>query len=487
MSDKIKEALMDYELKIHALFEQTHDAVFLLDFEGNHLEVNQRACEMFGYSKEEMLRLSYKDVSMKVESSRDQLGILMKEGTLPIYESLFRRKDGSPLPVEVNAVLVSSVDGKPLFIQSALRDISDRKNAENEMIKAKTEAQIANEVKGNFLANMSHEFRTPLNGVIGMLGLLQKTSLDQKQKDYLDKALEFSRLLLHTLNDILDFSKIEAGKLTLEKTRFEVHKIIEDVNAIVSPLLFDKGLSLTVTIPKNVPECLIGDGLRIRQILINLMSNAVKFTEQGKVGIKVEMGEAIDSCKSWFIFEVMDTGIGMDQSQTEHVFSPFVQADSSVTRQYGGTGLGLAIVKDLVGLMGGRISLDSEPGLGSRFQVMIPLEFIEGDGIDSYEYDASRIVNENKINLQSPLRRRSDPQTKHENTREEILDKLIEVLIAHKPKQSLECLGQLEVHFHRMEDQETMNRIKSQIKSYKFDEALNLATSLQGGISNEHP
>lgn len=487
MSDKIKEALSDYELRFHALFEQTHDAVFLLDFEGNYIEVNQRACEMFGYTKEEMLKLTYKDVSMNLDNSRDKLGILVKEGTLPIYESLFRKKDGSPLPVEVNAVLVSTVDGKPLFIQSALRDISDRKNAENEMIKAKTEAQIANEVKGNFLANMSHEFRTPLNGVIGMLGLLQKTSLDQKQKDYLDKALEFSRLLLHTLNDILDFSKIEAGKLTLEKTRFELHKVIEDVNAIVSPLLFDKGLSLTVTIPKNVPECLVGDGLRIRQILINLMSNAVKFTNQGKVGIKVEMGETIDTGKAMFIFEVMDTGIGMDQSQMEHIFSPFVQADSSVTRQYGGTGLGLAIVKDLVRLMGGKVTLESKPGSGSLFRVTIPLEFIEGDALDSFVQDAHKIVKEKKVTLKAPLRRRSDPEISGENARAELLSKLIEALIAHKPKQSLECLEKLENYFLRLEDQEIMNRIKAQIKSYKFEEALFLAKSLQGGISHEHP
>ncbi len=487
MSDKIKEALVDFELRFHALFEQTHDAVFLLDFEGNHLEVNQRACEMFGYTKEEMLELSYKDVSMEVDNSRDKLGILMREGTLPIYESLFRKKDGSSLPVEVNAVLVRSFDGKPLFIQSALRDISDRKNAENEIIKAKTEAQIANKIKGNFLANMSHEFRTPLNGVIGMLGLMQKTNLDQKQKDYLDKALEFSRLLLHTLNDILDFSKIEAGKLTLEKTRFELHKVIEDVNAIVSPLLFDKGLSLTVTIPKNVPECLVGDGLRIRQILINLMSNAVKFTDKGKVGIKVEMGEAIDPRRSWFIFEVMDTGIGMNPLQMEHIFSPFVQADSSVTRQYGGTGLGLAIVKDLVRLMGGTVSLESKPGSGSLFKVMIPLEFIEGDALDLFALDTNKIVKEKKVPLKAPLRRRSDPEIIQEKTREELLNKLIEALMAHKPKQSLECLGKLEVYFLRLEDQVVMNRIKAQIKNYKFEEALIIAKSIQGGISHEHP
>jgi PAS domain S-box-containing protein len=629
MSDKIKEALADYELRFHALFEQTHDAVFLLDFEGNHLEVNQRACEMFGYSKEEMLKLSYKDVSMKVESSRDNLGILLREGTLPIYESLFRRKDGSIIPVEINAVLVRTRDDKPLFIQSALRDISARKRAENEymkrvenekkvkalsrfqaimmnlaigfvnisedrldeaidqtlemvgkmygvdrayllrndehlgakltnewnnpgvvrpgeptdinrmelplshdesclghvgfevyskdtkwqeesttllkvlallltnviekqiheneMIKAKTEALLANEVKGNFLANMSHEFRTPLNGVIGMLGLLHKTTLDQKQKDYLDKALEFSRLLLHTLNDILDFSKIEAGMLKLEKTRFELHKIVDEVNAIVSPAIFDKGLSLTVTIPKNVPECVIGDGLRIRQILINLMSNAVKFTDKGKVGIKIEMGEAIDEGRAWFIFEITDTGIGMDPSQIENVFSPFVQADSSVTRQYGGTGLGLAIVKDLVQMMGGTVALESQPGTGSIFKVLIPLEFIEGDALDSWTVDTNNTETTMRVIMKAPLRRRSDPEIIEVKTRDEHIGYLIEALKAHKPKQSFDVLEKLEIYFLRMEDQEVMSRIKVQIKNYKFDEALILAKSLQGGIFNEYP
>lgn len=620
----IKEALVNYELRFHALFEQTHDAVFLLDFEGNHLDVNQRACEMFGYSKDELLKLSYKDFSLNVNKSRNNIDTLMREGTLPIYESLFRKKDGSTISVEVNAVLVKSREEKPLFIQSALRDISARKLAEteymkrienekklealsqfqaimmnmaidfvnlkedqldeaidktlemvgqmynmdrayllridennelkltnewvnsgvkrpddlksikhislplahealrlgevgfeiyskdknwqyesntllkvlailltnviekqiheNEMIMAKTEAQVANEIKSNFLANMSHEFRTPLNGVIGMMGLLQKTSLDQKQKDYLEKALEFSSHLLHTLNDILDFSKIEAGMLTLEKTRFELHKIIEDVNAIVSPVIFDKGLSLTVTIPKNVPESLIGDSLRIRQVLINLMSNAVKFTDQGMVGIKVEMGDAIDVNRAWFIFEVMDSGIGMEHSQIEHIFSPFTQADSSVTRRYGGTGLGLAIVKELVQLMEGSVSLESKPSLGSLFRVMIPLEIIEDDALDTWRINELTGETEKNANFRAPLRRKSDPETTPLKTREELLSSLIETLVAHKPKQSLENLNKLEVYLHRTDDQDVMTKIKNQIKSYKFDDALNEAKSLKERI-----
>ena len=248
-------------------------------------------------------------------------------------------------------------------------------STKNDAIKAKEEAIRASKAKSSFLANMSHEIRTPLNGVIGISEILASTNLNATQKDYIDTIETSSQLLLSLINDILDFSKIESGKLPISAYSTPLRESIYDIAAIVTPKIKEKGLSLNINIDDSIPSVVMADDHRIRQVLMNLMSNAVKFTDTGSItiGVKCEETEGNTS----FLFEVVDSGIGINEAQQKKIFEPFSQEDNSTTRQFGGTGLGLAITTQLVELMGGKLNLDSEKGQGSRFYFSLPLKVPE--------------------------------------------------------------------------------------------------------------
>ena len=253
------------------------------------------------------------------------------------------------------------------------KEIAKRKKAQEELTIAKEEAVSANQVKSLFLARMSHEIRTPLNAILGMAYLMKKTDLTATQGMYLDKLTQASRNMLGTINDILDFSKIEAGKITIEKVPFDLDKILQRIISIESVKVEEQGIELAVNKDPNVPSMFLGDPLRIEQILLNLINNAVKFTEHGMVKVSISC-DAADGVDRVVTFIVSDTGIGMPPEQLEHLFIPFDQGDSSISRRFGGSGLGLSIVKCLTDLMGGQISAASEKGQGSAFTVQIPLE-----------------------------------------------------------------------------------------------------------------
>ena len=240
----------------------------------------------------------------------------------------------------------------------------------NEAIKSKEEAVQASKAKSSFLANMSHEIRTPLNGVIGISEILAGTQLCANQKDYVDTIETSSQLLLSLINDILDFSKIESGKLTINTHPTSLKECIYDIASIVTPKLKDKKISLSVNIDPTLPLTVMADDHRIRQVLMNLLSNATKFTDKGTVTIGVECAKN----EPGYIFEVTDTGIGITEAQKNKIFEPFAQADNSITRRFGGTGLGLAISTQLVELMGGKLGIDSISGKGSRFYFTLPLK-----------------------------------------------------------------------------------------------------------------
>jgi two-component system sensor histidine kinase/response regulator len=292
----------------------------------------------------------------------------MERGEISIYriERQYRRKDGGVRWADVVTTAIRGDQGRLTATTTIVNDVTERKHMEDDLRQARAVAEEATRAKSMFLANMSHEIRTPMNAIIGMSHLALKTDLNPKQRDYVQKIHNAGTALLGIINDILDFSKIEADKLTMEKTDFSLEEVMAGVSTVVGQKVFDKGLELLFDVDPNVPRRLVGDPLRVGQILTNLVNNSVKFTEKGEVQVKVLVAEKVGEMIK-LEFSVRDTGIGMTPEQSARMFQPFMQADGSTTRRYGGTGLGLTICKKLAEMMGGSIWVKSEAGVGSTF------------------------------------------------------------------------------------------------------------------------
>ena len=280
--------------------------------------------------------------------------------------------------IQINASAVQYPWRDDSFIVCTIENISIRKIDEENLKTAKDEAEKATRIKSDFLANMSHEIRTPLHTIIGMTELLSETNLDAEQAEYATQVAFSADVLLSLINDILDFSKIEAGKLSLESIDFDLHKVVEDSVDLVALEAHKKGLEVLIDIKKDTPRYLIGDPVRVRQIVLNLFNNAMKFTSSGEIEIALALNELKDD-NAEIKISVRDTGIGIPPERKERLFRVFSQIDSSTTRKYGGSGLGLSICKNLVQLMGGTIGVDSEVGKGSEFWFVIPLVLSGGE------------------------------------------------------------------------------------------------------------
>jgi signal transduction histidine kinase/DNA-binding response OmpR family regulator len=312
-------------------------------------------------------RLIEADPELAREAGEKYQGAL--DGKYPSYDATFaykRPSDGQIVMLHAAGSLVRGEDGKPRFMYGVYQDITTFKQLETELLAAKETAEESTRAKSDFLANMSHEIRTPMNAIIGLSHLTLKTPLTLKQRDYVSKVHNAGTSLLGIINDILDFSKIEAGKLEIEATDFRLDDVISSVTTLTAQKAQDKGLEFLAHVSPAIPEHLLGDPLRLGQILTNFVNNAVKFTEHGEIRLNIELVERTGE-KVQLKFSVRDTGIGMTREQSAKLFQPFVQADTSTTRKHGGTGLGLTICRRLVDFMGGRVWLESEPGVGSTF------------------------------------------------------------------------------------------------------------------------
>ena len=359
------------ENRFEGLVESAHDCVFTCSRAGNILTLNRFGQDLLGYTVEEIKTIHLKDILGK----HSDVLLEEMESSDPLlaggkYEEVqVKRRDGSTFWSEIGlkALFEPNMSDSVLGI---VRDVSWRKNAEKELLKAKEKAEAADRAKSQFLANMSHEIRTPMNGVIGMADLLMDSTMDQEQRECVEAIQKSGKSLLDIINDILDFSKIEAELLTLEKRLYNPWTLIEHTVESLDSQAIKKGISLSLFISKEVPGSLLGDELRVRQILWNLIGNALKFTSQGGVSVDVRTIEAEGHHVE---VSVKDTGIGMDPDQLKNLFKPFSQADDSTTRRFGGTGLGLAISKELLVAMGGDIKVTSSSGEGSDFVFTIPV------------------------------------------------------------------------------------------------------------------
>ena len=363
----------ELEERSRLILGSVSDGISGLDAAGHTTFINQSGTDMLGYSEAEIVGQSihalvhYARVDGSPFPAEECPAYQTAHDGIPrvVDDEVFWRKDGTAFPVEYSTTPVRQ-DGVVVGSVVSFRDITQRKRAEEDLLRAKELAEDATKMKSEFLANMSHEIRTPMNAIIGMAYLALKTDLDPTQADYVQKIQQSGRHLLGIINDILDFSKIEAGKMTIETIDFDLDAVLDNVSTLIAGKAAEKGLELIFDIAPDVATHLRGDPLRLGQILINFCNNAVKFTEHGEITITAQVRESGTDGQLVY-FAVSDTGIGLTEEQAGKLFQAFQQADASTTRKYGGTGLGLAISKRLVELMGGEIGVTSTYGSGSTF------------------------------------------------------------------------------------------------------------------------
>ncbi|MGR0185296.1 response regulator [Azospirillum aestuarii] len=359
--------------RLNLILQSASEGICGVDRDERITFANPAACALTGYSNEEMLGRS---LHVLLHHTRAD-GTPAPTIDCPVFEVLrtgearggsediYWRKDGTSFPVEFAASPMLE-DGRVEGAVVVFHEIAERKRAEEALRQSKSVAEAASRAKSEFLANMSHEIRTPMNAILGLVHLLQQTDLSTRQRDYAQKIRVSAQSLLGILNDILDFSKVEAGKLELERVEFRLDDLLQNLAVIVGAAAQDKDIEVLFSVGPEVPLDIVGDPLRLQQVLINLAGNAIKFTEAGEVVVSVRAVEVTEE-RAVLTFSIRDTGIGIDAEQKERLFQAFSQADSSTTRRYGGTGLGLAICTRLVTLMGGVMDVTSEPGRGSDF------------------------------------------------------------------------------------------------------------------------
>jgi PAS domain S-box-containing protein len=365
-----QKAMQFIESRQKAIVSSLKDALIITDEQGMIHFSNPAMSSLFGYSRGQVLETPVQNLLPKISFTLETASRSKSAETQSTQELIARRQDKEEFPAEISCTTLYT-DNKTLFIL-VVRDISERYKFEESLKQAIDDAQESNRHKSVFLANMSHEIRTPMNGILGTLQLLGVEDQTPKSKNLVNKALISCKRLLTIINDILDFSKIEAGQLSIEETELDIHQVIENIFSDMSVDAQEKGIDLNIHIDTNTSQYWIGDPIRVGQILLNIVANAIKFTKVGSVKLHVSQIKQQD--RDALEIVISDTGIGMNKEAINHLFDRFQQADDSTTRNFGGTGLGMSISKQLIEMMGGEIHIKSKINVGSNFTITLPLE-----------------------------------------------------------------------------------------------------------------
>lgn len=383
----IEESLFKEKERFKITLLSVGDGVISTDNKGKIEIVNEVAQALLGWSQEEARGKDFGEVvhiisAITREKCEDPVQKVIETGKIIglANHTVLIAKDGTERHIADSAAPIKDENGNITGVVLVFRDVTEEMEKQEEIIKSKEEAAVANAAniaKSQFLANMSHEIRTPMNGFLGMIQIIEMTELTKKQREYMEIVRTSSDALLKIINDILDYTKIEVGKMKLEKIVFHLRKVINDVASLFKLSAVGKGVILEVSIGSDVPENFIGDPFRLRQIISNLIGNAVKFTNEGRIDVFIRMAEVRNSAEVKLEFVVKDTGVGIPDDKRNILFKSFSQADDSNTRKYSGTGLGLAISKSLVELMEGEIWVESREGKGSSFYFTCMLEMVD--------------------------------------------------------------------------------------------------------------
>ncbi|MBF0191056.1 MAG: PAS domain S-box protein [Magnetococcales bacterium] len=377
-------------LYARSLIEASLDPLVTISADGKIMDVNRATEEVTRKKRDELIGTDFSDCFTDPEQARAGYQRVWQQGSVRDYPlALKPQGGGQPVDVLYNAALYRNEQGEAQGIFAAARDITQRKQAEIAMQQAKAQAEKAAQVKGEFLAAMSHEIRTPMNVVLGMSEMLLETELSPTQRRFAQIMHHSGRALMGVINDVLDFSRIEAGRVTLVDMPFSPRQVLEETARLMQIAAEEKGLILEAAVACDIPEAILGDDGRLRQVLINLLGNAIKFTHEGRVDVRLTRHEEKPDC---LLFQVIDTGIGIAAEQIGHIFEQFTQADAGINRRYGGTGLGLSISRRLVALMGGAIGVESQTGRGSRFFFDLPIRLAKLSAlrVASVEREATR-------------------------------------------------------------------------------------------------
>jgi PAS domain S-box-containing protein len=390
---KLDQRLRDQQFYTRSLIEANIDAIMTTDPSGIITDVNKQMEALTGCTRDELIGAPFKDFFTDPERAAAGIKLVLRDKKVTDYELTARDRNGRQTVVSYNATTFYDRGRNLQGVFAAARDVTERKLVEVELKHAKASAESASQTKSDFLASMSHEIRTPMNSIMGIADLLAKTVLTPEQEKYVSIFQRSGENLLNLINDILDLSKVEASQLELEKTGFPLHDHLEKVIDMVGPRAKEKGLALSITVADDVPMELIGDPTRLRQVLLNLLGNAIKFTKAGHVSL--EVATVSGQSPPVLRFTVTDTGIGIPPENLGRIFERFTQADTSMTRRFGGSGLGLTICRQLVELMGGQIWVESDFGKGSIFSFAVPFEILnEGDrtAVEPIDVDLDQVL-----------------------------------------------------------------------------------------------